>query len=237
MPVLRKVAVVMITMNQQDAIPRVVLDIRGVLPLADIIVVDSSTDCTPQIARDLGCMVIRQIPPQCYGLAMDRALRAAAVQAEVVITMDCNGAYPADSLLDLLNEIQAGADLVDGNRVWRRPPAMPLANFLANRAFGWLARVLCGAINQDLHSGMRAYRKSMLDQLLWDPDGPALPVELVLLPQRLGFKVVQVPINYKERLGTTPHRWASSWWTLKRIWNIAGVNHTNRAAFLMEEGQ
>lgn len=69
---------------------------------------------------------------------------------------------------------------------------------------------------------MRAYRKSMLDALRWDPDGPALPVELVLLPQRLGYRVVELPIDYRERIGkTTLHRWDSTLWTFKRIWRAA----------------
>jgi len=215
-----KLTVAMITMNEQGAIAKVVGDIRAVAPDAEILVVDSSKDRTPEIAAGLGCRVVRQFPPRGYGPAMDRALREAS--GDVVITLDCDDTYPTDAIPDFVAAIDAGADLVDGNRVWRRPPAMPLSNYVANRAFGLVARLACGSTGMDLHSGMRAYRKSMLDALRWDPDGPALPVELVLLPQRLGYRVVQLPIDYRERIGkTTLHRWDSTVWTFKRIWRAA----------------
>jgi hypothetical protein len=64
----------------------------------------------------------------------------------------------------------------------------------------------------------------MLEALAWDPNGAALPVELVLLPERLGYRVVERPIVYRERIGqTTLHRWDSTRWTLKRIYRAARV--------------
>lgn len=215
-----KLTVSMITMNEEGAISKVVGDLRRVLPEAEILIVDSSKDRTPEIAASLGCRVIRQFPPKGYGPAMDRALREAS--GEVVLTMDCDDTYPVEAIPEFLKKIDEGCDLVDGSRVWRRPKAMPLANFLANRAFAFVAKVLCGSINTDLHSGMRAYRKTMLDQMSWDPNGPALPVELVLMPQRMGFRVAEIPIDYRERIGTTTlHRWDSTKWTFKRILRMA----------------
>jgi len=218
----------MITMNEEGAIAKVVEDIRQQVPDAEIFIVDSSRDRTPEIAESLGCRVVRQFPPKGYGPAMDRALREAS--GDVVLTMDCDDTYPVEAIPKFLEAIEAGADLVDGNRVWRRPPAMPFANWFANRLFAVVAKVLCRSTSMDLHSGMRAYRKTMLQVLRWDPVGPALPVELVLLPQRLGYKVVQIPIEYRERVGnTTLHRWSSTLWTFKRIWRMARVPRKVRA--------
>jgi len=217
----------MITMNEEGAIAKVVQDIRRVAPDAEILIVDSSKDHTPEIAAELGCRVLRQFPPKGYGPAMDRALREAS--GDVVLTMDCDDTYPVDAIPQFLAQIEAGADLVDGNRVWRRPPAMPIPNYLANRTFAIVARLLCRSINMDLHSGMRAYRKTMLNELTWDPNGPALPVELVLLPQLKGFRVVQLPIDYRERIGNTSlHRWNSTLWTFRRIWRMALTPRTRR---------
>lgn len=215
-----ELTVSMITMNEEGAIAKVVRDIQRVAPCAEILIVDSSKDRTPEIASELGCRVIRQFPPKGYGPAMDRALREAS--GEVVLTLDCDDTYPVEAIPDFLKKIEEGHDLVDGSRVWRRPKAMPFANYLANRAFALTAKLLCGSINTDLHSGMRAYRKAMLDQMAWDPNGPALPVELVLMPQRMGFKVAELPIDYRERIGnTTLHRWDSAKWTFKRIFRMA----------------
>jgi glycosyltransferase involved in cell wall biosynthesis len=212
-----KLTVSMITMNEEGAIAKVVGDIRRVAPDAEILVVDSSKDRTAEIAQSLGCRVIKQFPPQGYGPAMDRAVREGA--GDVVITLDCDDTYPVDAIPEMMRLIDDGYDLVNTTRTWRRPKAMPFANFLANRLFALGARVLHGLRTTDVHSGMRAYRKSMIEQLQWDPRGPALPVDMYVIPHRRGFKVVEIPIDYRERIGTTTlHRFSSTIWTFKRLW-------------------
>lgn len=210
----------MITMNEEGAIAKVVSDIQRVVPDAEILVVDSSKDRTAEIAEKMGCRVIRQFPPRGYGPAMDRALREAS--GDVVITLDCDDTYPTEAIPEFMKHIEAGCDLVDGSRVRVRPQAMPFANFLANRIFALTARILCGIRTTDLHSGMRAYRTDMLKQVTWDPNGAALPVELLLRPYKMGFKILEIPIVYRERIGTTTlHRWSSTLWTFRRIFRMA----------------
>jgi hypothetical protein len=42
---------------------------------------------------------------------------------------------------------------------------------------------------------------------------------MLLIPYRRGFRVAEVAIDYRERIGvTTLHRLSSTMWTLKRIW-------------------
>jgi len=96
---------------------------------------------------------------------------------------------------------------------------MPFANFLANRTFALAARLLHGIRTTDVHSGMRAYRKSMIDAVQWNARGPALPVDMLVVPYRRGFRVTELVIDYRERIGTTTlHRFSSTWWTFKRLW-------------------
>ena len=212
-----KLTVSMITMNEEGAIAKVVGDIRGVAPDAEILVVDSSKDRTPEIAASLGCRVLRQFPPQGYGPAMDRAVREAA--GDIVITLDCDDTYPVEAIPTMVALIDDGYDLVNTTRVAKRPEAMPFANFLANRTFALAARLLHGIRTTDVHSGMRAYRKSMIDAVQWNARGPALPVDMLLVPYRRGFRVTELVIDYRERIGTTTlHRFSSTWWTFKRLW-------------------
>lgn len=212
-----KVTVSMITMNEEGAVAKVIRDIRSVAPDAEILLVDSSRDRTAEIAQELGCRVLRQFPPQGYGPAMDRAVREAA--GDVVITLDCDDTYPVEVIPRLVHLIEEGYDLVNTTRTWRRPKAMPFANFLANRAFALGARILHGLKTTDVHSGMRAYRKSMIDAVQWSPHGPALPVDMYVIPFRHGYRVTEIPIDYRERIGeTTLRRFSSTWWTFKRLW-------------------
>lgn len=212
-----KLTVSMITMNEEGAVAKVIGDIRRVAPDAEILLVDSSKDRTAEIAEELGCRVIKQFPPQGYGPAMDRAVREAS--GDVVVTLDCDDTYPVEMIPALVQKIEEGADLVNTTRVWKRPKAMPLPNFLGNRVFALVARVLLGLKTTDLHSGMRAYRKSMIDAVEWNPRGPALPVDMIGIPFRRGYKVVDVKIDYRERIGqTTLNRFESTVWTFKRLW-------------------
>lgn len=212
-----KTTVSMITMNEEGAVAKVIRDIRDVVPDAEILLVDSSKDRTAEIAQELGCRVLKQFPPQGYGPAMDRAVREAG--GDVVITLDCDDTYPVEVIPRLVHLIEEGYDLVNTTRTWRRPKAMPFANFLANRAFALGARILHGLKTTDVHSGMRAYRKSMIDAVQWSPRGPALPVDMYVIPFRRGYRVTEIPIDYRERIGeTTLRRFSSTWWTFKRLW-------------------
>ena len=220
-----KLTVSMITMNEERAVGKVIADIRRVAPDAEIFIVDSSRDRTAEIATELGCRVFKQFPPQGYGPAMDRAVRDAG--GDVVITLDCDDTYPVEAIPTLMALIDGGFDLVNTTRTHRRPEAMPFANFIANRVFALAARVRHGLKTTDVHSGMRAYRKSMIEQVRWDPHGPALPVDMYVIPFRMGFRTTEVPIKYRERIGeTTLQRWKSTLWTFKRLWKARSASRS-----------
>ena len=217
------ISVAMITMNEEKAVARVIEDIREALRGREyeIVIVDSSRDATPAIALSLGATVIRQFPPQGYGRAMGRVLHES--RGEVVITLDCDGTYPATEIPALAEMVLSGeCDLVNASRLERRPEAMPFANYVANRVFALAGRLLVGVKSTDLHSGMRAYSRRIIQEVEFDPNGPALPVELLLKPALYGFRVHEVFIPYAERIGqTTLDRWSSTVWTFRRILRLA----------------
>ena len=209
--------VAMITRNEEKAIGKVIGDIRQVVPEAEILVVDSSSDRTAEIAEELGARVIKQFPPRGYGPAMDTALRSAG--GKVVVTLDCDDTYPADEIPTLARMVlEDGYDIVDGSRLRSKPAAMPWLNYVANFGFALAASLLFSRRVTDLHSGMRAYRKELIDEMKYRPTGAALPVELLLRPLKLGKRLKVVFIDYKERIGQTTMRpLQSAWWTLRRI--------------------
>ena len=145
------------------------------------------------------------------------------------MTLDCDDTYPVEEIPRLVSMIEQGWDLVNTTRVKKRPKAMPFANFLANRFFALGARVLHGVRTTDVHSGMRAYRKTMIDQVQWNEKGMALPVDMLVIPHRRGFLIAEVPIEYHERIGqTTLQRWKSTVWTFKRLWSARSTRRKQR---------
>jgi glycosyltransferase involved in cell wall biosynthesis len=212
-----RISVVMITLNEEAAIAKVVNDIRRVSPLAEVVVVDSSKDRTAEIATELGCKVVKQFPPKGYGPAMHQALTSAS--RDYIITMDCDDTYPVEAITVLFNKINEGYDLVSASRLGKRPENMPVANYIANWLFALFARIICGIECTDVHTGMRIYKKSLLENFPYQPQGLALPVELQVGPASLGYKCTEIFIDYRQRIGeSTLQRFASTVWTFKRIW-------------------
>lgn len=225
-----RVAVAMISMNEEEAVGTVIESIRRQAPDASIVIVDSSTDRTAEIAESLGARVVRQLPPRGYGPAMMRVLEEAATAADVVITLDCDGTYPTELIPELARLVlEEGWDVVNATRLAARPAAMPIANWAANKVFALTTRALHGLDVSDVHTGMRAYRASMLREVTFDGSGAALPVELIIKPARLGYRVTEIAIKYRERIGTTTlNRFDSTVWTFKRIVRLLGTGHRVR---------
>jgi 2-polyprenyl-3-methyl-5-hydroxy-6-metoxy-1,4-benzoquinol methylase len=221
----RRVAVALISRNEENAVVSVVESIRRSAPDARVVLVDSSTDRTAERAEACGATVIRQIPPRGYGPAMMTALRAASAQSDVVVTLDCDGTYPAELIPDIANLVlDDGWDIVNATRLARRPKAMPFENWIGNVVFAKTTNLVHGTKVTDVHSGMRAYRSTMLDALEFRAEGPALPVELLVKPARLGYRVIEVPIPYRDRIGvSTLRRFDSTLWTFRRILSQLGT--------------
>jgi glycosyltransferase involved in cell wall biosynthesis len=194
------VAVVMGTYNEEAAIGTVLADIDRVTDgRASVICVDGSSDRTPDIARQKGARVIEQ-KPQGYGVAVERALSAA--DRPVVVTTDCDDTYPMERLPDFLAAINDGADVVSGDRLSRGAETMPRFNRLGNRAFAAVASVLVGQRIHDTTTGMRAYRKEVVEDIEWT-ENTGLSAELLLRPLCRGYDVREIEIDYRERAGET----------------------------------
>ncbi|PSP87319.1 glycosyl transferase family 2 [Halobacteriales archaeon QS_4_69_34] len=194
------VSVVMGTYDEEAAIGRVLADIEDVTDgRAEVVCVDGSTDRTPEIAHEHGARVIEQ-EPRGYGVALRAAL--STPDRPVVITTDCDDTYPMDALPDFLGAINAGYDVVGGDRLSGGAAAMPALNRLGNRVFALLATALAGTRVRDATSGMRAYRREVVEDIDWT-ENTGLSAELLLRPSMRGYAVTERPIEYRERAGET----------------------------------
>jgi 2-polyprenyl-3-methyl-5-hydroxy-6-metoxy-1,4-benzoquinol methylase len=212
-------AVGMLTMDEEQSIERIIGEIRRVAPDAKIICVDSSMkDQTPVIAERLGAQVVRQLPPRGHGPAMEVLMYEAAKQSEALIYLDCDFTYPPDEIPKIRKILESGVDVVNAARTRHRPEAMPLPNYVANKTFATLGRITSGARVSDLHSGMRGYRTSVIRAFAFDGEGDAVPIDTLLWPAKCGYRVVEIPIDYQERVGFSKLRkMAGTVWTFVRL--------------------
>lgn len=210
-------SVVMITRNEERAISKVIKDIKKNVPLkTEILIVDSSSDQTAEMAQKMGARVIKQFPPKGYGPAMMKALTEA--KGKIVITMDADNTYPAEYIPKLMELAHQGYDVVNASRLRGKPATMPWINYLANLATAILASGLYGKWTTDLHSGMRMYKKNVLVRTHFNPNGPALPVDLWLKPILLGCRTKEIFIPYRTRIGESKmNPIPGLYWTLRRI--------------------
>jgi 2-polyprenyl-3-methyl-5-hydroxy-6-metoxy-1,4-benzoquinol methylase len=224
----------MLTMDEEESVAAMIGEIRRVAPDAQILCVDSSTrDKTPEIAARLGARVLRQVPPRGHGPAMELLMYSAAEQSELLIYLDCDFTYPAETIPVLRRMVeQDGVDVVNCARTRTRPEAMPVPNFFANRAFAAMAHALHGVPTVDVHSGMRAYRSSVIRAFDFDGEGDALPIDTLLFPAKCGYRVMEMPIEYAERVGSSKLRkLAGTVWTFIRLARALPVGRRDGSRF------
>ncbi|WP_226003942.1 dolichyl-phosphate hexose transferase [Natrinema salinisoli] len=193
-------SVVMGTYNEEEAIGKVLSDIEDVTDgKAEVVCVDGSSDRTPEIAREHGATVIEQ-EPQGYGVAV----RAAILEPDrpIVVTTDCDDTYPMEQLPEFLALINDGHDVVSGDRLYHGADAMPGFNRFGNQVFAAVASVLMGTRVHDTTTGMRAYRRDVVESIEWT-ENTGLSAELLIRPLMRGYDVREHPIEYRERAGQT----------------------------------
>jgi SAM-dependent methyltransferase len=223
----------MLTMDEEPSIARMIAAIREQAPDARILCVDSSVkDDTPIIAERLGATVLRQLPPRGHGPAMELLMYEAARQSDALVYLDCDFTYPPEVIPAIRGILESGIDVVNAARTRHRPRAMPWPNYAANRSFAWMGRLLGGAPVADLHSGMRGYRSSVIRAFAFDGTGDALPIDTLLWPARSGYHVVEVPIDYQERVGVSKLRKLSgTLWTFVRLGRTLGVGRRGQGTY------
>ncbi|MEX0848078.1 MAG: polyprenol monophosphomannose synthase [Ilumatobacteraceae bacterium] len=207
-----RVTVVVPTYNEADNIETLVRAVRQVLPSALILVVDDgSPDGTADKADKLGTMlgqieVIRRNSKDGLGAAYRAGLRAAIDGgAEICVQMDADLSHDPASLPALVAIVEHGADLAIGSRYvpggitlnWPRR-----RHFVSRWGNRYAAGVLGLAIN-DATAGFRAYRSEVLERMRFDSveaEGYGFQIEMTYRIVRLGGKVVEFPITFRDRM-------------------------------------
>lgn len=220
MPEKLKISVVMPSMNEEGAVGPMIDTIRNSTSDFDceIILVDSSKDRTPEIAKEKGARVIVQ-PPRGHGLALRAAIEAAS--NPIVITSDCDNTYPMEYIPRLVKMInEEGLDIISCNRLHKGlGKEMPLMNKFGNWVFAFLVRVLYGIKAHDVSTGMFCMKKEVAEKVRFETNY-ALPCEIIVRSCKAGFRHREVDIPYRIRIGeVTLNKWRSGKAYLKCIFN------------------
>jgi glycosyltransferase involved in cell wall biosynthesis len=190
------------TLNEQESIEKAIRSIpRDVVDR--VIVVDSgSTDATTELAKSAGADVIDVGPG--YGRACLRATEA-AVDADILVFMDGDGADDARSIDVLVAPIRSGSyDFVIGSRVRgeREPGSMAWHQVGAGLLAGVGIRLLYGVRYTDM-CAFRAIRRDVLLRLGMRELTYGWNIEMQMRAARSGLRILEIPVPYHRRIGGT----------------------------------
>ena len=200
------VSVVMPTMNEADGIgicmDRITTAIESLQLPTEIVVSDSSTDQTPEIASKHGATVVTP-DEKGYGYAYQYGFEAA--HGEYIVIGDADTTYDFEEIPKLFERLEeTGADMVLGSRLAGtiKPDAMPpLHQYVGNPLLTRLLNFCYDAGVSDAHSGFRIIRAEVLADLELQTTGMEFASEMIMEASSRGYEIAEVPITYHERVG------------------------------------
>ena len=170
------------------------MGIRG-----EIIVSDSSTDATPEIAQSMGAIIVHP-EHRGYGYAYLEAFRHA--RGRYIVIGDADNTYDFLELPLLIRKLDEGADLVIGSRFKGEildGAMIPLHRYIGNPLLTWVLNKVFGTDFSDTHSGFRAIRADSLKRLNLQSWGMEFASEMLIKASREGLTITEVPITYHPR--------------------------------------
>ena len=190
---------------------------------------NGSTDGSGELAAAAGATRDRASPTAATATPTWRGSRAA--RGKYIVMLDADLTYDAAELPKFIDELEAGGDLVLGDRMKGiQPGAMPwLHQHVGNPMLTGLLNRLFGTDVRDAHCGMRAIRRDVLPQLDLRTSGMELASEMVIRAAKAELDIRQLPIEYHRREGESKlSTWSDGWRHLRFL-----LIHSPRHLFLL----
>jgi glycosyltransferase involved in cell wall biosynthesis len=181
-----------------------------------ILIIDSSSDNTPEIVLEHGGEVLRT-PRRGLGRAYIDAIPY--IRGKWIIMGDADLTYDFRELGPFVEEFRKGAEFIIGSRFRGNieKGAMPgLHRYFGTPLTTWIANRIYHGRYSDIHCGMRGLTRAALDRIDLKSQGWEYASEMILKSARLGLVTAEVPVKfYKDREGRLSHHrrmgWFSPW--------------------------
>ena len=199
------IQVIVAALNEEQGIGLTIAELKDKLDSPSILVVDGhSSDRTIEVAKNLGADTAFQDGVG-KGDAISKALKLTNTNAKYVVLTDADFTYPAKHISGMIKILEQDPEvgMVCGNRFTDELDSKALLNrfLLGNKLLAFAHNALNGVTLQDPLTGLRAIRGEILKDWKVKSKGFDIEVELNSLVQKKGYKTVEVPIEYRERLG------------------------------------
>ncbi|WP_257646413.1 glycosyltransferase family 2 protein [Streptococcus mutans] len=187
--------------NEEITIERVIKDFQNVLPNADIYVYDNnSKDRTNELAKQSGA-IVRFEPRQGKGNVVRSMFRE--IEADYYIMVDADDTYPAAEVNKLLEPLKNGmADMTIGDRLsngtYSQENKRGFHDF-GNNLVKYLINKLYQGHYNDIMTGYRGFNRLFVKNFPVISPGFEIETEMSIHALDKRFKLVEVPITYKDR--------------------------------------
>ncbi len=196
----KKIAVLIPCYNESKTIEKVIKDYKKALPKADIYVYDNnSTDNTDKIAAKAGAIVKYE-----YRQGKGNVIRSMFkdIKADCYLMIDGDDTYPAENAKEMCDLILEGkADMVIGDRLsstYFTENKRPFHN-LGNKLVRFLINKLFKNSVKDIMTGYRAFSYEFVKSFPVLSKGFEIETEMTIHAVDKNFKLIEVPVNYKDR--------------------------------------
>jgi glycosyltransferase involved in cell wall biosynthesis len=200
-----RVMAVMPAYNAAATLERTVADIPAGSVDEILLVDDGSRDNTVELARRLGLRVIEHPENRGYGANQKTCYTAAlATNADIIVMIHPDYQYDSRVIPHLVGFIELDiCDVMLGSRIRTRGEAlvggMPIWKYLANRTLTIVENMALGQNLGDFHSGLRAYRREVLQTIpfLANSDDFVFDTQFLVQCVHYGFRLGDVPVSVR----------------------------------------
>ena len=178
----------------------------------EVLIVDSSTDRTAEIAVSKGARVLK-VPKRGLGRAYIDAIPF--IRGDYVLMGDADCTYDFRNLRPFVDSFRNGYEYVMGSRFrgYIEPGSMPpLHKYFGTPVTTWLLNFLYASSFSDIHCGMRGITREALRRMDLQSQSWEYASEMVLRSVHMHLKTTEVPVRfYKDQNGRLSHHKRSGW--------------------------
>lgn len=202
-----EISVIIASFNEEKNIRETIQRVYAAMPHCELILVEGGTDKTIEIAKEEkkkhhNMIIIHNTNDQGKGHGIRIGIQAAT--KPIMAQVDADSQFPPEELPGLIQPILDGkADIVFASRFVPgstiEAGSLTRMRRVANYVVSGFTSLLSGTRLTDVNAGFKAWKSDVIRSLDIHCNHFGYEPEIALLAAKKGYKILEVPVNYKGR--------------------------------------